>query len=557
MQHFLTRLLEPKTNGPQIAILLTSILKVKISASTLTREIEQHPDYPSLLSISDVLNNFGVENIGIRLEKSKVAEVPVPFITQIKGLRSSEKLFTVVNAIDNIHIHFFDPETHKWSKLLKEDFIKRTSGVAMMVEVGDNAGESDYQTIIRKEYRKVVIQMLNIFCIPVLLLLSVVVSLFKYGGYMLLPAVFTGFTLVGAIAGVLLLWYEFDQYNPILQQICSAGKKINCSAILQSTASKIAGISWSSIGFSYFVGTLLLLLFGGLNTPAILFITAWMAMGASPYVIFSVYYQWRIAKQWCILCLVVQGVLISQLSIVLAGNWQNLSDLSALESGFIISCLTAFLIPLLVTNSVLPAMKKAKESNYHYTELQKLKHNAQIFGALLQKQKVLSETPTGLGISLGNVNGTYKLIKVCNPYCGPCAKAHLPVEELLQGNPEVHIQILFTATSEEWDFKAPPVRHLLAIAEKNDEQVVKNALGDWYLAEKRDYETFAAKYPMNGELKRQDEKVDAMTNWCLKTGIDFTPTFFVSVRSEDSEKDQYFQLPDIYSVKDLKYFFSV
>jgi protein-disulfide isomerase len=52
---------------------------------------------------------------------------------------------------------------------------------------------------------------------------------------------------------------------------------------------------------------------------------------------------------------------------------------------------------------------------------------------------------------------------------------------------------------------------------------------------------------MNGELKKQDEKVEAMKDWCSKTEIQFTPTFFING----------YQLPSNYSVNDLKYFLSV
>lgn len=161
----------------------------------------------------------------------------------------------------------------------------------------------------------------------------------------------------------------------------------------------------------------------------------------------------------------------------------------------------------------MPALQKAKEGKRLNIELQKLKHNRQIFEALLHKQKQVKENPDGLGISLGNPNGAYKLIKVCNPYCGPCAKAHIPIEELLHNNPDVQIRILFTATNKEGDIAAPPVKHLLAIAEKNDESIIKQALDDWYLAENKNYEAFAAKYPMNGELKQQEAKIETMKNW--------------------------------------------
>jgi len=547
---------ESKTNGPEAAKRLLDLLHVKVTATTLTREIEEHPDYPSLLSISDVLNNHGVENMGIRVDPQKLEELPCPFITQVKGVKGGAEFFTVVREVSKNTIHFFEQEKNQWTSLAKEDFLKRWSGVALLAEAKDDAGEKDYNKKIKEENRKNIIQYLSAFCIPVIAIIAGLMALVQSGTTALLPFAFSLLTLAGAITGALLLWYELDQHNPVLQQICSAGKKVNCGAILQSKAAKIAGISWSAIGFSYFMGILLLLLFSGVTNPAVLFVASWLNVIAVPYVVFSIYYQWRIAKQWCVLCLCVQGLLVLQLAATLTGGWHTLLSLSAIEPGLIISTVTALVIPFIVVTLLIPAFQKAKESKRTSNELQKLKHNQEIFEALLQKQKMLTNVPDDLGITLGNPNGAYKLIKVCNPYCGPCAKAHQPMEDLLDNNPDVRIQILFTATNSDGDMKAPPVKHLLAIAEKNEESIVKRALDDWYLAEKKDYEVFAAKYPMNGELKQQNAKVEAMKNWCDTTGIEFTPTFFVSMPSEGNET-VYYQLPSIYSVVDLKYFFAV
>jgi len=61
---------------------------------------------------------------------------------------------------------------------------------------------------------------------------------------------------------------------------------------------------------------------------------------------------------------------------------------------------------------------------------------------------------------------------------------------------------------------------------------------------------------MNGELKQQNAKIEAMKDWCDTAGIEFTPTFFISMPN-DGDETTYYQLPSIYSVTDLKYFFSV
>ncbi len=46
MQNLLIRLLEPKTNEPQMPEVLLSLLNVKIPNSILIKEIEEHPNYP-------------------------------------------------------------------------------------------------------------------------------------------------------------------------------------------------------------------------------------------------------------------------------------------------------------------------------------------------------------------------------------------------------------------------------------------------------------------------------------------------------------------------------
>lgn len=556
MENFLIKLLEPKTNGPEITEKLIELLNIKISNTTLTKEIEEHPNYPSLLSISDILNNYGVENIGIKFDITKMASLPVPIVTQLEGLQSNLLFFTVVKEIRENTIILYDPEKHKWAELSFEEFKYRCSRVALLVEARENAGEPNYKSKRKEEKKSAMINYTKIFGIPLIVALGVLITLIDEGLKGLLPIVYCLITLIGTGVSALLLFYELDIHNPLLQQICSSGKKVNCGTVLRSKGSKIFGVSWSSIGFGYFMGTILLLLVLGISNPLALYITSWINSIAVLYVIFSIYYQWQVAKQWCVLCLSVQAILLLQLIIGIGGGWHQLSDFHTSVSLFILPIITSFAIPFVFTSILLPALKQAKQSKRNFNELQKLKHNKEVFETLLLKQKHLKENPDGLGILLGNHNASHKLIKVCNPYCTPCSKAHKPMEDLLENNSDIQIQILFTASNKEGDIKAPPAKHLLAIAEKNNETLTKKALDDWYLAKTKDYESFALKYPMNGELKKQEAKIDAMKNWCDDAVISYTPMFFVSLKNSEDGSVNFYQLPEIYNVADLKYFFS-
>ncbi|MDO3627472.1 vitamin K epoxide reductase family protein [Mucilaginibacter sp. BT774] len=561
MFNLIERLFYPKSNGPETVKLLTDILQVKITQTTLTNELETHPDYPSLLSISDVLNNYGIENVAIQLDPSRLAEAPTPFITTIKNENDSAELCTVVKEIAKNTVLFFDPVKHLWTTVSREAFLSMLSGPILLVEADEGAGEKDYHENATQERKRRITLQLSLFFLPGVALGSGVLALMQNGVTSFLPFLFLMLTIVGVLLGVVLIWHEVDQHNPVLSQICKAGKKINCNAILHSKAAKIAGISWSAIGLSYFIGQLLLLMFTGITNANTLFALSWISVIALPYIFYSLYYQYSIAKQWCVLCLCVQGVLLLQFLTVLAAG--GLTPLSSLlhNLSWALTILIAFISPLIATVWLMPVILRAKESKSSQNKLQQLKHNPQIFESLLARQKAVTESTEGLGITLGNPAAKYKLIKVCNPYCGPCAKAHRPIEELLANNPDVQVQIIFTSTNKDGDYRTPPVKHLMAIAEQNDTGLTKQALDDWYLAEKTDYTVFAAKYPVNGALNRQDAQIEAMSNWCNKTGISFTPTFFVSlqpVKNGESQtmEEEFYQLPEIYSVTDLKYFLS-
>jgi protein-disulfide isomerase len=145
---------------------------------------------------------------------------------------------------------------------------------------------------------------------------------------------------------------------------------------------------------------------------------------------------------------------------------------------------------------------------------------------------------------MGNPLAANTIIKVCNPYCGPCAKAHSVIEKLIEKDDNLKVQIIFTATDDEKDSKSKSVKHLMALNEKDDKHLIQKALDDWYMADKKDYDLFAAKYVLNGELEKQGDKLKAMSAWCDEVKIEFTPTFFING----------YQLPEMYKIEEVKYF---
>ncbi len=558
MRHQLYQLLQPRTNAAVITHLLTKLLHVDVTQKSIQNEVEKHPNFPSLLSISDVLARYGVSNISVQVESAKLPEAPVPFITQIEGKESGTAYFTVVTEINSSLIHFLDPELQKGVVTELKCFLDRWTNIILIAEPGENAGERNYRQIEKQEQQQKLRVNIMTLWLPVMVLLAGLFAVIKSGEAAVLPFFFAVCNLLGSGASSLLLWYELDQHNPVLAKFCGSGEdKINCNAILSSKASKIWGISWSAVGFTYFTGGLLLQMIIGIMNYQILFILSWISLLASPYVIYSIVYQWRIAKHWCSLCLFVQLLLSLQLIVSLTGQWQSMIAVTTIHAGTLLQLVTAFSFPFMLILIVFGTLRQLKEKEDAHLQLQRVKHNPVVFESLLEKQQRLTNSSSGLGICIGATDAPYKIIKVCNPYCSPCAKAHTSIEEILDRNPEVQLQIIFTATDDQSDYRGLPVKHLMAIHEHDSEEITRKALNDWYVPDQKDYNAFAALYQRDTDLQQQDRKLAAMADWCGRTGITHTPTFFISIPQHGKGNDHYYKLPELYTSEDLKYLFSV
>ncbi|MBS1591031.1 MAG: thioredoxin domain-containing protein [Bacteroidetes bacterium] len=532
-------------NLTNTTVQLLKQLKIPYTVLAANKALQNHPNYPGLLSIADILkNNYTIDTAIIEVADEKLPETPLPFITL---LPNKTKPFITVTNITTENIEYLNSKDKKVT-IPKEDFLKLWNKTVLIAEKAEYSTEADFEK--NKLQEKI-----NKLKTPALLLLGVLIVVSAVIANIALPynrlwwICLTGiFLLIGTLISCLLLWYEIDNNNPVLQNICTGIAKTNCNAVLNSKASKILGkLSWSEIGFFYFAGSFLFFTIAVFTNVQLLYsVLFWLNLLALPYTLFSVYYQWQVAKQWCVLCMAVQALLVLQFANNVVVNKVSGFPIFQFPTTNSLLAIPCFLIPILGWYLLKPAFLELQEAKRKKRQLLRLKYDTCIFEALLAKQKQITEEPKGIGITIGKPNAAHTIIKVCNPYCGPCAKAHPEIEKLIENNEHINAQIIFTATTEEADKRNKPVKHLLAIAAKEDAALTSKALDDWYLADTKDYDAFAAKYPMNGALKQQNDKLDAMDKWCKTTDITFTPTFFINGK----------QLPDIYNIKDLSYFLS-
>jgi uncharacterized membrane protein len=535
-------------NCEEVVIRLCKTLEVPVTIKTITKTLNDHPDYPSLLSISDTCSDFGIKNLSLQIkEYKKLLELPCPFLVQIKEEELKDDFFSIVYHLNAEYVVWFSPKKHKKERIPFHKFIKEFTGYVQLYEKDETAGEKNYVQNSHKEKQEIFLKNSLILAFPLLLCFIGVYSIVSHGlSASLFPIIYTIFLLCGSIMGIMILLYELNQYNPLLKKVCSRGHKTNCAAILQSKGSEIFGIRWSIIGISYFIGTLIVLMSGGIVNYPLLGIASWLNVLALPYTVYSVYYQAKVVKQWCPMCLTIQALLILLFIISILGDFFSMNF--HISIAFLVQFIISMLIVFLASFILIPYMNKFKTTKIYQHDLQLLKYDINLFKALLARQKIVLESTEGLGITVGNLEGKIHLIKVCNPYCGACSMAHSEIDKLLESNSEIRLQIIFTSSALENDLSNRLVKTFLAISSGALDGDVRKALDEWYLSKKKDYEVFSAQYPIENEiLKKQLPKIESMRNWCNKMEIAYTPTFFINN----------YQLPEIYTFQDLKYFLSV
>jgi len=521
-------------------------VNIRYTRSNLQNLLEAHVEYPSLLSIKDVLAEYGVVSMAVRRGSHVYGEFETPFICSIQKEGWSSSSFTVVTSADESDLTYLDPLTQKLVNVPIAEFQKIDKEIILLLDGEMAKDEVNYSENKRLEATDQIIKFLPISLLTVVFVFSIANILMQgYSLSTLVGAIFLITSFTGMLLSSLLIRHDINAHDPFVKEVCGAfGKKVNCSSVLSSKQSSFLGISWSIWGFSFYISFFVSqVIFIGQSSNLILWASLSILM--SPYFIFSLYYQWRIVKQWCPLCLLVQGLIVTNFLISIIYIQFYSIYFAQINAHHLLVVSFLGLATMLLVYFAIPVIKSANDSKEYRNKWMKLRYNPSTFNSLLQNSNPVTVTSDDFGILIGDEHANTEIIKVCNPYCDPCSKAHPELEDIIKNNKDVRVRIIFTASGDDQDIKTAPVQHLLAIQEKYGKSKVHEALDAWYMSPKKDYGVFALKYPMNGELKQQKDKIVAMYKWCNDMKIRGTPTFFINGR----------ELPEQYNIKDLKNFF--
>lgn len=500
-------------------------LHIPVSPALIKRQLKTHPDYPSLLSITDTLDYLGIENAAMQIEKNLLHEVTTPFLAHLK---TNGGEFVMADNRDTLEKNF-------------PGFFNNWGGVVVMAEKNPEWKNKENEEFLKKDKQ-------NAFkrntAIIVVLLMAFAASVFSSGWLI------TSLIIV-ALAGVFVSWLivskDLGIENAIADQVC--GEEAGCDVVIKSGGAKLPlGLTWSDIGISWFGSLLILLIIGSFteSSGGITGLLSYLSATAIPFTFFSVYYQWRVAKKWCRLCLMTVGLLCIQVALLLPSLITG--TLPVMEIKDILTLLT---ILFFVSISWLTFKDNFSKINIWENEALKglrFKMSEPVFSAMLQKTRVVDVTAWQHDIQLGNCEAPVQIMVACSPYCAPCAKAHEVLHELLEThNQAFGLTIRFTliADSKE-DKRAEAIQYILqhiheVCANKTQEEKSVYSgmiLQEWF--KHMNYEIFTAAFPNRNKINvtsilLQHEK------WSKSSDIRFTPTVFINGR----------ELPAGYEVADI------
>jgi uncharacterized membrane protein len=520
---------EKKDNAALAAIQLVEALGIRATAAETEKRLKWNPSYPGIHSLQALLTQWQAESMVLEVEKDKLDELPPVFLCHT---HSNGGEFRVVVRHQGDEVIWLD-DNNQPRVMSRLAFTQAWSGVVLLAENNPNAGMPAYAAARRLEWWgkyavPLVLAALLVFTI-VLQLSSPALSLINIAGNLLVQLL----NLTGLAIAIVLLQYQVNDMHPAAKKLCSMGGEQDCSKVLKSGGAKIFGITLSEAGFIWFAAGSLYVLQGGASA-----VHALCCYACLLFIPYSLYYQKKVAKQWCVICLLVLSIFVLQALVYVVFTEKML--LQAVTITGLLHFAACLLIPAAGWFSI-------KKMATAYTALQlaeqdyfRLKHNPAVFN-LLQAGAGVVDVAAAAPVVLNPDAEKAEITIVSSPNCGPCGDAHAMVQKAAALNPHVKFSMVFVTSTNAADSTHQPVKHLLGIYKHQGEQAFTRAMHYWYSQAGRQYPAFNKAFPYQPSLNGVERRQQQMEQWVLQHDITATPTYFVNGK----------KLPDNYGIEDI------
>lgn len=431
-----------------------------VAESHLRLRLESHPDYPSLIAVQDTLEELSIKSYACEGTKEELKKEGKPFLAHFNMGEGHVLIFRDVATAE---------------KKIK-DFDKNWSGNVMFAEPAKGYGNPEHDKLYKKEKQN------RWFGTTAILLFTSATLGFSIATGSVPIILLTISNFIGLYFSGLIAQKEFGISNSVSDKICSMAKHSRCESVLFSNGAKLFNwLTWGDVGITYFTASLIYIPytlitgnFNGLQSYYLISLTGLI------FPLYSLYYQWKVVKQWCMLCIAVLTVLgVNAIISTTQFIGVSASPFSTpwRRAGVEVLYLAIIISLILCTWQLLKSLyQKSLASLTNEIRATRLKRNPEIFNALLQQE---TDNPINLpeideAIRFGNSTAPYQIVIACNPYCGPCAKAHQAIEHLYEKYPEqFSVAVRFALhKNDDSDNRVVTVKEILKVAKSKPLQSV-------------------------------------------------------------------------------------
>jgi hypothetical protein len=498
--------------------------KISINKEEFQFQVETHADYPSLLAFADALSFFNIPNISARLSKKEIESLPDLFIALLKE-EDKEPFLSFVQKEDFFYKYTQEKTT---TKVSSKEFQNLWQDIVLLVEKpeGFRVREGKY------------------FSLKSILFIGFafgVLGMVYYFSPSLLSLVFGIISIIGIFFSLEALKTELGIESKVSQSFCNAIPNADCSQIINSEKNTwLKNFKISDISIWLFSSQLFsLLLFSIFGAVEYYFSYLIFALVLSiPMTIFSIYFQYKVEKKWCPICLIIIGLVYTQLIILLINYKQffgsyNFKTTLLFTFGFAFCALAVYLLKSLLIDN-----KNSKEENIKNLRFKK---NYNVFKNNLQKEE--QQFFSHENIILGNPNAKLKISIVTSPFCSYCKEAHEVLHKiLLKSKENLSVSIRFNYDTKFDEKNEDLYFRLVEINEEKGSLEFSEALQFWF--ENKNIEQWVSKYGKPNSKFQIQEKLQILGDENKNKELNFTPNIFIN---------QY-KFPGFYDKKDLEFF---
>lgn len=177
------------------------LLSIDVTKSSVDETLQNHPDWPTMLAISDSFNSWHIPNAALKISEEEFESLEPPFLAYFKNSPTSVAIVTTVTA--NFVTYLVD-DFSKNLQATKSEFLLKCTGYYLVAEKAENSGEKDFEKKKLQERFKSLLPIAFILLVVILSFVGIIFQQQHTDQSFTGEIVFTAIQLTLSIIGILL-----------------------------------------------------------------------------------------------------------------------------------------------------------------------------------------------------------------------------------------------------------------------------------------------------------------------------------------------------------------